>query len=251
MLHIWDALQVFLETFPEFRSHRFNLYGISYGAAFASLLADHILTQNYKIQRGVLRAHPIHLDSLVAVSGWFDLSIQAQAKLYFARHNAYGPLISDATFTHFSKHLFAELLPRLELCPAVAGSTAECVNAMAEAIRLNGFLQSETGASLADAYDLRSLLERKRKGIIGKPADATDPPFPPHPALNSTSVRHALGAESPFQGDKIGVSWDTLDRFLNFGERECDRRQPPRLAPAPWPPFGSPTLTYLQLPDRS
>ncbi|KAL2753267.1 hypothetical protein ACRALDRAFT_1072204 [Sodiomyces alcalophilus JCM 7366] len=219
VLHIWDLLQVFLETFPEFRFHRFNLYGISYGATFAPLLADHILTQNHKIQIGLLNAYPIKLDSLVAINGWFDAPIQFKARLDFARYNTYGPVIDDFKYTLYLDEFSESILPKLELCPPVVGSTTTCADTLRKAEVLEHIMHREIGAWPNDAYDIRRLLARQKLGIMGQPAaDPTKARLRPFQLFNSTCVRDALGAEARYQGVEHGYSRHAFHSFNMLGD---------------------------------
>ncbi|ROT38444.1 alpha/beta-hydrolase [Sodiomyces alkalinus F11] len=207
---------VFLETFQQFRSHRFNLYGISYGGIFGPLLADHILTQNFMIQHGFLNAHPIRLNSLVAVSGWFDASIQYKAVIDFARHNTYEPLITDATHADLMQVFSARVLPGLQRCSRI-GSTAQCASSATNEQFLIQQVSQGLGAAAAssDFHDIRQFLKRKKKGL-GRP-DKFDADDPLEKVFNSPWARDALGAETEFERLGYGEG-ETYKTFQKLGD---------------------------------
>ncbi|KAF2827958.1 alpha/beta-hydrolase [Ophiobolus disseminans] len=108
---LWQFTQIWLQDFPEYKSsdNRLSIWANSYGGHWGPGTMSFFQSQNSKIERGVLNATHLYLDTLGITNGCIDSKIEAPFYPEFAINNTYGfRAISNATYLDARNNLTKE-----------------------------------------------------------------------------------------------------------------------------------------------
>ncbi|KAI1077614.1 putative carboxypeptidase S1 [Whalleya microplaca] len=125
---VWNLLQAFYDSFPEYESRDFGIFTESYGGHTGPGFAKHFLDQNNAIARGDLHGTEINLVALGISNGWFDAAIQEKSNIEFAYNNSYRQLINESYHDELLDHYDAKCKPAFDQC-AATGTVDACVAA--------------------------------------------------------------------------------------------------------------------------
>ncbi|CAN9090092.1 unnamed protein product [Alternaria alternata] len=178
--YVWNLLQAFYSSFPEYKSRDFGIFTESYGGHYGSEFAKYILDQN---EADV--GETINLVALGINNGWIDPAIQIPSYATFSYNNSHRSLVSKPRYDTLMAAALDECVPALEKC-ADTGSDMDCVNANTTCYTtVEGPIYDEV---YFDAYDVRDGFEN------AGPDNSKITPY-----LESQEVTGKLGAKSAFQ----------------------------------------------------
>lgn len=101
---MWTFMQVFYDSFPEYKPREFGLFTESYGGHYGPVFAAHFQEQNSAVASGAIQGEQINLVALGINNGWYDAKIQYRSYMEYAFKNSYKPLINET----FYKQLVAD-----------------------------------------------------------------------------------------------------------------------------------------------
>ncbi|OTB17220.1 hypothetical protein K445DRAFT_57100 [Daldinia sp. EC12] len=122
---VWNLLQAFYDSFPEYANRDFGIFTESYGGHYGPEFASYILEQNAAISRGDLHAKEIRLVALGISNGWFDATIQEKANIEYVYNNSYRRLINETFYKELLTRYDIKCKPALDKCADV-GTTEAC-----------------------------------------------------------------------------------------------------------------------------
>lgn len=193
--YVWNLLQAFYASFPQYRSRDFGIFTESYGGHYGTEFARYIQDQN-KANAG----EHINLIALGINNGWHDSITQEPAYVDYAYNNSYKPFLSKAQHTKYHQWFADYCLPDLLLCNKTE-SNFDCTTAdrACRAVVENPLY------SLIDfnIYDIR------------KPPGDNEPPGNYLKYLQDPQVLKAIGAKKQF----VECSSEVMRRFVATGDR--------------------------------
>ncbi|KAI0106617.1 putative carboxypeptidase S1 [Daldinia grandis] len=113
---VWNLLQAFYNSFPEYENRDFGIFTESYGGHYGPEFASYILDQNVAISRGDLHAEDIRLVALGVSNGWFDATIQEKANVEYLYNNSYRQLINETFYKELLTRYDTKCRPALDQC---------------------------------------------------------------------------------------------------------------------------------------
>ncbi|KAI1642073.1 putative carboxypeptidase S1 [Daldinia loculata] len=122
---VWNLLQAFYDSFPEYENRDFGIFTESYGGHYGPEFASYILDQNAAISRGDLHAEEIRLVALGVSNGWFDATIQEKANIEYLYNNSYRQLINETFYKELLTRYDTKCKPAFDRCADV-GTTDTC-----------------------------------------------------------------------------------------------------------------------------
>jgi carboxypeptidase D len=177
--YVWNLIQAFYSSFPEYKSRDFGIFSESYGGHYAPEFAQYIQTQN-KAKAG----ENINIVALGINNGWMDSLIQEPNYIEYSYNNSYKPFIAKEQYDYYMGRYTDICLPELEQC-VKSGSNIDCQNA-------DGACYTSVERPLYnladyDVYDIR--------------APSNNPEPPPNYAkyLQNATIAKAIGAKSTYQ----------------------------------------------------
>lgn len=192
--YVWNLLQAFYASFPEYHCRDFGIFTESYGGHYGAEFAQYIQDQN-RLKAG----EHINLVALGINNGWHDAVIQEPAYVDYAYNNSYRPFISKAQHAKYHQWFEDYCLPDLLLCNKT-GTNFDC----ATADRACRAVVENPLYSIIDfnLYDIR------------KPADDKEPPENYVKYLRDPEVMKAIGAKKIYEE----CSSETMRRFVATGD---------------------------------
>ncbi|KAI8957971.1 putative carboxypeptidase S1 [Daldinia sp. FL1419] len=122
---VWNLLQAFYDSFPEYENRDFGIFTESYGGHYGPEFARYILDQNAAIFRGDIDAKTIRLVALGVSNGWFDATIQEKANIEYVYNNSYRQLINESFYGELLTRYDTKCKAALDRCTSV-GTTEAC-----------------------------------------------------------------------------------------------------------------------------
>ncbi|KAI1384015.1 putative carboxypeptidase S1 [Hypoxylon trugodes] len=126
--YVWNLLQAFYDSFPEYESRDFSAFSQSYGGHFGPEFVRYIVDQNAAIERGDIQGTDINVVALGVSNGWFDSAIQEKANIEFAYKNQYRQLINESFYEELLDSYETICKPAFAKCTAT-GTTEDCFTA--------------------------------------------------------------------------------------------------------------------------
>lgn len=200
--HVWNALQMFFTSFPEYEERNFGILTYSYGGHYGPEFSRYILAQNAAIKNGIARGTHINLTALLATNSWFDASIQEKSDIEFAYNNTYRQLINGSFHDELLSRYNNDVKPACDLC-AATGTISDCSDAFEK-------YSDEIDDPLEAAITTRfPAFNQEDVRAASKEAPLTHEDF-----LSREDVKKAIGARV----DYLGQSEATLKAFQATGD---------------------------------
>ena len=182
---VWNLMQAFFASFPQYKSREFGIFTESYGGHYGPQFASYFQSQNTKIAQGTLKGDAINLVALGINNGWIDPAIQFKAYLDFSLNNTYKQLITKSQYNSYLSDYNGKCLPQLKKCTGTTGTNSACLNA--DNVCNDAIYYPITDASDFNVYDIRA------------PSNDPNPPETYVQYLQKSSVMTAIGAKSTYQ----------------------------------------------------
>ena len=182
--YVWNLLQAFYASFPEYECRDFGVFTESYGGHYGPEFAHYIQAQNAAIDDGSAVGEKLALKAVGINNGWFDSTIQERAGIEFAVGNSYRPLINESVATKLYDVFETRCKPALDKCVATGNDTA-CADA--DNICINEIDNPIAAITDFDTYDIRQ---------------PSKDPFPPDTYvefLRRPDVMQKIGAKVRFE----------------------------------------------------
>ncbi|KAK7994430.1 hypothetical protein PG991_016018 [Apiospora marii] len=182
--YVWNLLQAFYASFPEYACRDFGIFTESYGGHYGPEFAHYIQAQNAAIDAGAATGEKLQLKAVGINNGWFDSTIQERAGIEFAAGNSYRPLINASTAAQLYDVFETRCKPALDKCVATGGDAA-CADADSICIReIDNPIAAITDF---DTYDIR------------QPSKDAFPPETYVDYLHRPDVMRKIGAKVQYQ----------------------------------------------------
>lgn len=192
--YVWNLLQAFYASFPDYHSRDFGIFTESYGGHYGAEFAQYIQHQN-----NIKAGEHIDLIALGINNGWHDSIIQEPAYVDYAYNNSYKPFISEAQHTRYHQYFEDYCLPDLLLCNQT-GSDFDCTTADRAC---NAVVENPLYNYIDfNLYDIR------------KPTNDFEPPENYLKYLHDPDVQKAIGAKTQF----VECSDEISRRFISTGD---------------------------------
>ncbi|KAF2873505.1 putative carboxypeptidase S1 [Massariosphaeria phaeospora] len=199
--YVWNLIQAFYSSFPEYKSRDFGIFTESYGGHYGPEFAKYIQDQN-KATVG----EPINIVALGVNNGWHDAEIQEPAYVSFSYNNSHKSIINKTQHDQYRVDFNDYCLPDIQQC-AQTGVDLDCQNA--ESICYYTVERPLYNAADYDVYDVRA------------PSNNPEPPSNYVQYLQRAYVMKAIGAQSTYQEcpnapyNKFALTGDGPRSFLN------------------------------------
>lgn len=123
---MWKFMQVFYESFPEYKAREFGLFSESYGGHYGPVFAAHFQEQNAAIASGAIQGEQVNLVALGINNGWYDAKIQYRSYIEYAFKNSYKPLINETFYNQLVADYDAGCGSLLDSCANDTGNDEAC-----------------------------------------------------------------------------------------------------------------------------
>ncbi|KAI0377553.1 putative carboxypeptidase S1 [Hypomontagnella monticulosa] len=116
---VWNLLQAFYDSFPEYENCEFGLFTESYGGHYGPEFVRYILAQNAAIARGDIQGEEIKMTALGISNGWFSAAIQEKANIEYAYSNPYRQIINESFHDELLNRYDTKVKSALDQCASL------------------------------------------------------------------------------------------------------------------------------------
>ncbi|KAH9909247.1 putative carboxypeptidase S1 [Xylariomycetidae sp. FL2044] len=155
-IYVWNLIQAFYDSFPEYESRDFGIFAQSYGGRYAPVFANHIIEQNAGIAAGAVDGSAINLVALGTNDGIYNMTEWYVGLIEYSYSNPYRPLLAgdDELYAACYDYYDSACLPALEACYATDDDAA-CYAADTTCKRLLTTIQDAIDDDDFETYDIR------------------------------------------------------------------------------------------------
>lgn len=121
---VWNLLQAFYDSFPEYENREFGIFTESYGGHYGPEFVRYILAQNAAITQGDIQGEEIKMTALGISNGWFSAAIQEKANIEYAYSNPYRQIINESFHDELLNRYDTKVKSALDQCSSLGTADA-------------------------------------------------------------------------------------------------------------------------------